>query len=305
MIGIIVINYKTYLETIKCVESILKTATIEYKIYVLDNGSQNDSFDILSQKYGNDSRVLLIKSDNNLGFARGNNLCLRKAETDNCDAIIISNNDIIFLDGAIDKLYQSIKDNSEYVLIGPKVYYRSTNMIQRSIKNRMPSFLYYLFHETYLRNLLPHNGFKKLTEFKNFQPVFWVSGCCFIVNLEKFKEIEYFDEYTFLYFEEYIISFKAKLKNFLIGYDPSAMVIHYHGVSSGGALNLETRRENFRSEMYFMKKYWKTGKIKRWIIWLIRYMEVAFNYRHEDNKRYAKKDYYMQTKKIRKHPIDS
>ena len=300
MIGIVIINYNTYDITFRCVDSIIATTKLQYRIYILDNASQNESWDRLNEKYCNQENIRLIRNEENQGYARGNNLCIRIAYEDKCISVIISNNDIIFLRNAIEKLHQSLIIHNECLLIGPKVYLRSENNIQTSIKKEMPSFVKYYLFETYLRNLLPKRFKNEPFIAETFEKVFWVSGCCFIIDLEKFKKIKFFDENTFLYFEEYILSFKARQFGMELGYEPTAQVIHYHGASSGGALNLSTRIENFKSEMYFIKNYWKINKLKQWLIWKIRYLEVKFNYRNEINKQEAVKYYKEESKKIYK-----
>ena len=54
MIGIVILNYLTYNETIKCVDSIKKTGYRDKKIVIVDNASQNDSFKFLYDTYKND-----------------------------------------------------------------------------------------------------------------------------------------------------------------------------------------------------------------------------------------------------------
>lgn len=50
MLGIAIINYNTYKKTIECIDSIRKVMGTDYKIYLLDNYSPNNSGTILMQK---------------------------------------------------------------------------------------------------------------------------------------------------------------------------------------------------------------------------------------------------------------
>ena len=43
MVGIIILNYNTYKDVFCCVENIEKNTHIDYKIYIVDNNSKNDS----------------------------------------------------------------------------------------------------------------------------------------------------------------------------------------------------------------------------------------------------------------------
>ena len=119
MLGIIIINFNKYEKTVDCIKSIFDTVKSDYKIYLLDNCSANNSFEILNNLYKDDPRVEMIESKENLGYARGNNLCLEKAEKDGCEYVLISNNDIVYKENAVEILLDVIK-SGEYLLVGPR-----------------------------------------------------------------------------------------------------------------------------------------------------------------------------------------
>ena len=205
MLGIIIINYNQSNKTIQCIESIMNTVKQEYKIYLLDNHSLDESKQVLEQKYKEHTKVELIFAEENLGYARGNNVCLKKAQKDQCEYVLISNNDIIYKENAIDILYQSIQGEQDYFMVAPKVL-KPNQTIQKSVKKIQPSFLHYMMYETYASNIFKNNPATVIQNEK--QEVYWVSGCCFMAEMSKFQEINFFDEYTFLYYEEDILGNK-------------------------------------------------------------------------------------------------
>jgi len=294
MLGIIIINYNQSEKTIKCIESIANTSKQNYKIYLLDNHSLDESKEVLKQRYEEDTKVELIFAEKNLGYARGNNLCLRKAQIDKCEYVLISNNDIIYKENAIDILYQTLREKQDYFIVAPKVL-KPDNTIQKSVKKIQPSFWQYMKYETYASNIFKTNPSAVITNEK--QEVYWVSGCCFMAKMDKFQEINFFDEYTFLYYEEYILSQKAKQKGFKILYHPESEILHYHGASTNGGRSINARIENFRSEIYFWKKYRKLNRIGLSILFWMRNLEVLWTSMKQKNKEDRKK-YYQETKKI-------
>lgn len=97
-ISFVILNYKTYQEAIACTESIFSSQTYEdIKVVIVDNGSRNESVAALRERFGEDERVHLVTSPDNLGFAKGNNLGIAYArEHFDPDFIVAANSDIIF-----------------------------------------------------------------------------------------------------------------------------------------------------------------------------------------------------------------
>ena len=252
MVGIAIINYKTYSKTIDCISSIRKTTTVPYKIYLLENGSENKSADILRTEYLDADDVEIIVSSDNHGYARGNNICIQHMRNDGCSYGVISNNDIICENKSIDRLVEDMETHPDYLLIGPMIN-DPKGKFQRSIKLRQYSPIEYLLKSTYLSNFSKWMLSKEQEEaisINKFMKVEWVSGAFFVFDLQKFSEIGDFDPKTFLFYEEYILAAKAKAKNFKLGYEPHARVLHYHSASTGGWSNIKTKIEADRSERY-------------------------------------------------------
>lgn len=280
MVGIAIINYKTFQKTIECINSIRNTMKEEYKIYLLENGSNNESVDILKSQYFNAEDVDLIISDTNHGYARGNNLCITKMIEDGCNIAIISNNDIICSNNAIDTLVQDLNNNAEYLLVGPKIV-SPEGIFQNSVKGKKYTSVEYLKKSTYLANFFGpeiKEEHKKNELLHELTEVFWVSGAFFACNLEKMNEIGLFDKNTFLFFEEYILAEKAFSKGYKLGYDPKAVVMHYHAVSTGGGLNIVSKKIADQSEKYYFNTYTKKSKIFMLTLKIVRSLEVLYTF---------------------------
>lgn len=97
-ITFVILNYKTYQETIACAESILRTQSYPaMQIVLVDNGSGNGSAEQLRAHFAKEMRVHVVASEKNLGFARGNNLGIAYArEHFSPDFLVAANSDIIF-----------------------------------------------------------------------------------------------------------------------------------------------------------------------------------------------------------------
>lgn len=292
MIGIIIINYKKYDVTINCIQSVLDTAAdLDYKIYLLDNGSGNESLTVLKERFSDRSQIEFIASTENLGYARGNNLCLKLAEKDGCDIAVVTNSDIEFLPGTLQTLAEDIR-TQDCLIAAPLLRFPSGGC-QKSVKLKPYTYKEYIFYETYFRNFVPKRKLLANNPLpKAPQPVYWVSGAVFAADLQKFKSIGWFDPFTFLYYEEYILSEKAKQHGYTIYFDPTVTALHCHGASAGGSANLFTRLENLRSELYFLNRFRCWSKHRLQNICRIRRLEVLFTFtkagKAADAKRFLK-----------------
>jgi len=77
MVSIIIVNFNTKDLTLACLTSIYKfSPKEEFEVIVIDNGSSDGSLEKLREN----RNITLIEADKNLGFAKGNNLGIKKAK---------------------------------------------------------------------------------------------------------------------------------------------------------------------------------------------------------------------------------
>ena len=217
-----------------------------------------------------------MESAENTGYARGNNQMLSRARKDGCTAAVITNSDIVFLPGTLQQLAAGIAEG--HPIVGPRLQYPNGQR-QNSVKLRPYTYREYLWTETYLRNLVPKSKLQALRR----QPatpgeVYWLSGAVFAVDTAVFHRLGDFDPYTFLYYEEYILSERCKAQNIALWFDPTVTALHCHGASAGGAANLFTRLENLRSELYFLHRYRHWSRHRLATVRRVRCLEVLFTF---------------------------
>ena len=92
----VILHYLAIDETYKSVDSIEKKIDTDmYKIVIVDNASPDKSGALLKEHYKNDDHVEVLLNQENLGFARGNNVGFRYAEkTWNPSYIVLMNNEV-------------------------------------------------------------------------------------------------------------------------------------------------------------------------------------------------------------------
>lgn len=93
MLGIVIANWNGEQLIDKCLESLTNQSFKEFKVYIVDNNSKDASKKIINQ-YKSKISVTLIELDKNYGFAKANNIGIKKAINDKCDYILTLNNDV-------------------------------------------------------------------------------------------------------------------------------------------------------------------------------------------------------------------
>lgn len=261
MTGIIILNYNTPQDTLKCIDFIMQRTTSEYKIYVVDNCSKDNSVDIIERGTAENNKVKLIISKINGGYSQGNNLGIKLAVEDGCDKIVVLNPDVEIKDGAIDKMALTMEKDESIAIVGPKIY-KEDGVVQSLLINGL-SFKKFLFNKQPLRFLYKLFGGRKYLDYGhkniNFEQKTqldgMVSGCCFMARSNYFESIGYFDARVFLYCEEEILWEEVKKRKWKVVYDPDAEVLHYGSLSIGGWLSPFSRRCLAESRLYFQSKY--------------------------------------------------
>ena len=205
--GIVILNYNDSENTRLILEDIKNYKILDI-IIVVDNKSTDNSLKKL-KKYES-KKIKIVEAKENRGYAAGNNIGIKYLiEHFDVDNIIISNPDIIVSEDNIKKLVSDLK-NPNISVVAPNI--KEPLSISRGWK--LPTFLSELvanipYFRRYEMSILSYPN-KEYED--NLTEVEVVKGCFFIIKKEALKSIDYFDENTFLYYEEIIMGKKLKEK---------------------------------------------------------------------------------------------
>lgn len=266
-IKIIILNYKSYLDTIKYVKNLNQQRNVELDILIVDNDSPNESYKILKDKYFSVDNVSVIKNSCNSGYASGNNFGIKHSLHSSEDLIVISNNDLILDDQYLLFNWANQHFNLENVAISsPKMLLNGKPAANQAWK--IPSYKDSLFSS--IATIEKIFGDRKLYDFNDSNDTIRVDclpGCLFMIKYSDFERIDFFDEGTFLYMEEVILSRKIKdlgKKNYLIR---SLTYNHLHSKTISQNLSLiRMRRYLVESTCYYHKNYDNIGTFKLFLL---------------------------------------
>lgn len=255
MIGLVVVNYNDYKNTVSFINSINDYKLIKH-IVIVDNCSTDNSYSMLRKICNN--KISLIKNESNKGYGSGINLGSKFLVDKGVKTIIVSNTDIIVnSESDLKKLCGYIRNN--VVLVGPNVL--ENGGVNRGWK--IPS----VWDDCLLNIPLIHRILRKKLLFykddlylKSTTSVEVVSGCFFIISADALEEVGCFDEKIFLYYEENVIAYKFKEKGYKALIVNDVNVIHNHSVTIDNSMNrIKKYKALKKSQKYFHKNYTKSG----------------------------------------------
>jgi GT2 family glycosyltransferase len=258
MLGIININYNSEMLVLRLLEDLEKQLYSDWFLVVVDNGSKPGNLENLRKI--NNEKVHLIEANENLGYAKGNNLgfnFLYEKFSEKLDLVLICNNDIRITESKTFNKVITYFNNNDISFLGPE-------LVNLDGSCETPS----LNEKTYLKCLL-HFGNNGIVDkifpekiLKN-QHVYSISGAFFFARVKDFISLNLFDPNTFLYYEEEILFKKAKENNLKTFYLSDIKVLHEHSkVVSSNFNKFWKKKQVYNSEIYFLKSILKVGSVK-------------------------------------------
>ena len=260
-VGVVVLNYNDYITTIECINMLDKINNIDC-IVIVDNNSPNNSYSIL-QEINKDNKFILLRSDNNNGYASGNNIGIKYLlDNTSVDVIGIVNPDVVFDEEFINKIKDVFECYPDYSLITGLQYDSNGKISDRAFWRRLKrkdliiQNLYFLSKITknyeasskYINEII-----KQKCEVVNVDVV---EGCCFFIRSNDISQVGLLDEDTFLFYEEDILSYKLHALNKKTCVVTTAKFYHYHSKTLKSIYSaFRTEFISLKSREVFYKKY--------------------------------------------------
>lgn len=247
-VSIILVNYNGADVLVDCLKSINKFVPgHNCEVIVVDNASQDNSVDIIENKFPN---VQLIKLTKNVGFGAGNNAGAKVAKG---EFLFLLNTDTIITSNILPHLVDLMEKNPTVGIIGPKLLFPDGRFQISfsptiSIKGELEARKLHRYAESRTKLALLENNFQKIQE------VDIVVGAAFFIRGDLFRTLGGFDEKFFMYFEESDLCQRAKNIGYEILYTPKISLIHVRGYSTS-KLASPMAVEYRRSQLYYYQKH--------------------------------------------------
>lgn len=290
-ISFVILNYKTYQETITCVESIFSTQSYgDIQVVIVDNYSENGSLEKLKKYFYREKRVHILSTDTNMGFAKGNNLGIDYArEHFKPEFIVVANSDIIFEQTDYCEKLVEIYNRKSYAILGGDIIdakrvqhfnpvarnriYTIPYMRKQAFVSEIKAWMYRIIKLLHMKKAVEDKETLATREEKGKSVVaskrvetelenVLLHGCCMVFSKDFFQKLDGFWPETFLYAEEEIIYYLAMKKNLKIVYSPEIVCMHKEAVTT------KQLYQDFCDGKIFYyanvaKSYWKFYKLMK------------------------------------------
>ncbi len=254
-ISILIPSFNTKKATTKCIESCLNDeSSAEREIIIVDNASNDGTFELLKKKYKEYKNVILIKNDKNLGFSKAVN---QGFERSSGKYKYLLNSDTAITDGTLDRLIKLVESDEGIGIIGTRLILPDGST-QKSCFN-FPTIC----------NAIREFWFGQKEKYSPFYKdkltiVDAVVGASFFITPCAYEKIRNFDERYFMYYEDIDYCRRVKKAGMKVIYTPEIIVFHHHGLSGKGL----TRNSNQWRRLVPSSKIYN-GTAKHYILALI------------------------------------
>lgn len=197
-----------------CLKSVLQDPYSDFKVFVIDNASSDNSVEIVEREF---PQVSIIRNKKNYGFAEGHNIGIRHALNNKADYVVLLNQDIVAHPFWLTNLIEAARRNPEYEVLSPNIYDYEGRDID-------PIFL---------RKLMQNKDFKDVdypnTDFLDkVYEVPSLFGTALFFNRSIFLKVGLFDPLFFLYHEESDFFQRASYHKIKLAIVTSSKINHWH-----------------------------------------------------------------------------
>ncbi len=284
-IPVVILNWNGEDDTIECLKSIRKSAPAGFVPVVIDNGSKAESLERLKRECGQifgkilylrgseltapggtlrtefaeslgEDSLVFIENGENLGFAKGNNVGVRFAESIGAEWVMLLNNDTVVALEAFQELRRFLRSYPEFTAITAQVRHFNPNT---RIQNCGGDLTYFGSRKYKFANkdasALPESDYSAIT---------FITGCALLF---KYKAVGGLTEDFFFGEEDYEFSLRMRKLGLKMACAHGAVVYHKGGATIGknstrlGAVVLQYVSRLINTRNHYSKARWQATRV--------------------------------------------
>jgi GT2 family glycosyltransferase len=288
-VHIVVLNWNGKHDTLECLKSLTQIDYRNYRIILVDNASTDGIVAIVQDQFPD---VVILKNEANLGFAEGNNVGIRYALSQQCDYLMLLNNDTVVDPSFLSALVNIGEKYPDLGMLSPLIYWY-----------KPPEKIWFYSGEINWKNgysdhrKIPEQGVVKnmisVCEYASkeyLEDSDYLSGCALLVKTQVIQTIGLLDKRFFIYCEDVDWCVRCQKAGWRLAVVPSSRI--WHKVSSS-AISDYSRFLSYRNAILLL---WKHSNIFQFLLRVKRHI-----YRTLAEYSWDREEYYATLKPI---PLD-
>ncbi|MEW6408283.1 MAG: glycosyltransferase family 2 protein [Patescibacteria group bacterium] len=257
-VSIIILHYKDYNDTKKCIESLLRISYKPSEIIVVDNSLDKSEVEKFKNNFGNE--ITLIENKKNLGYAEGNNIALKKTiKTSNYSLLL--NNDTVVTQNFLEPLIDIMEKDKTVGAVQPKLL----------DMNKRDHFEYAgaaggfmdVYGFPFTRGRIFNYIEKDIGQYNNQIDVVWCSGAAMLIRNQILNKTGFFDPIFFAYAEEADLCWRIHFCGYRMIFVPNSVVYHKGGLT--GKVKFNKIYLTHRNGLYMLFKNYSWFEILRYL----------------------------------------
>lgn len=215
------------------------------QVYVADNGSTDDSLDMLTREFPCVGRIVLPQ---NYGFAEGYNQALRQVEA---EYVVLLNSDVEVTEQWLTPLVRYMDAHAEVAACQPKIRgWRHKRQFEYAgaAGGFIDRYGYPFCRGRILSEVEEDHG-----QYDQVCPVFWATGAALFIRLAEYRQAGGLDGSFFAHMEEIDLCWRLRARGRKLVCIPQSVVYHV----GGATLQKENPRKtylNFRNNLLMLYK---------------------------------------------------
>lgn len=215
-IPILILNWNGSVDTVECVEAVLRQTYPDFTLHLVDNGSEDSDYAVLLDRFGNHPHIRLIRNPENLGFTRGcNRIMTDLLAHGKTDYIALLNNDAVPEPDWLERLAQCAQERGAGMVSSKMVNYYDRSSLDNAGHKLLNT-----------AEILPiGHGEPVEAHTTPFANVGACAGAALYATA-MLNAIGLFDEYFDTGYEDAELGVRANLLGYSTVFEPTAVVYH-------------------------------------------------------------------------------
>lgn len=245
-VAIVILNWNGKHHLAQYLPSVLSTEYAEHTIWVIDNGSTDDSVAWLKQEFAD--KVKLVQLQENLGYAGGYNEGLKHIMA---DVYVLLNSDVEVKPNWLDAPMQRFRENDKLGALQPTILSwkdQAAFEYAGAAGGYIDAMGYPFCAGRLFEQVELQNG-----QYDYPKSIFWASGACMFVRATAFWQAGALDARYFAHMEEIDLCWRMQHLDYELIHEPASVVYHL----GGGSLAYGNPRKtflNFRNSLITLQK---------------------------------------------------